>query len=388
LTSSFFWDLIYFDSCRLDGGRFMAEVRLAGVGKHYDKHKVYEDLNLTVRDGECFTLLGPSGCGKTVTVRLIAGFEPPTFGDLFIGKTLVSSAAKKIHLPPESRNIGIVFQDYAVWPHKTAFENVIYPLTIQRIQKNEAATRAQSALEQVNLRTLENRLPYQLSGGQQQRVALARALVSKPEVMLLDEPLSNLDANLREEMRFEIKALQKSTGVTIFYVTHDQEIALAISDRVAIMDRNGHVRQIGAPDEIYENPADAFVFKFMGVSNFIPVELRNNRVYVKESDIPLEGASLPEGERKRKGFIAGCRPSDIDLSRNETGTKGVVKRMVFLGSIIDYRIEMGGREIRVQQDTQEALSRNLVFSEGETCGFKFHDLKWFDLDQVEEEIAS
>jgi iron(III) transport system ATP-binding protein len=366
----------------------MAEVRLAGVGKHYDKHKVYENLDLTVRDGECFTLLGPSGCGKTVTVRLIAGFEPPTFGDLFIGKTLVSSAAKKIHLPPESRNIGIVFQDYAVWPHKTAFENVIYPLTIQRIQKNEAATRTQRALDQVDLQTLENRLPYQLSGGQQQRVALARALVSKPEVMLLDEPLSNLDANLREEMRFEIKELQKRTGVTIFYVTHDQEIALAISDRVAVMDRSGHIRQIGAPDEIYENPVDAFVFKFMGLSNFIPVELRDNRVYVKESDILLEGASAPEDKKKKRGFIAGCRPSDIDLSRSGTGTKGVVKRMVFLGSIIDYRIETGGREIRVQQDTQEALSRNLVFSEGETCGFELHDLKWFDLDQVEEEMTS
>jgi iron(III) transport system ATP-binding protein len=366
----------------------MAEVRLAGVGKYFENHKVYEDLDLTVRDGECFTLLGPSGCGKTVTVRLIAGFEQPTYGDLFIGKTLVSSAARKIHLPPESRKIGIVFQDYAVWPHKTAFENVIYPLTIQRIQKSEAAARTQRALDQVNLGGLENRLPYQLSGGQQQRVALARALVSKPEVMLLDEPLSNLDANLREEMRFEIKELQKSTGVTIFYVTHDQEIALAISDRVAIMDRDGRVRQIGAPDEIYEHPADAFVFKFMGVSNFIPVELRNDSVYLKGSDFRLEGVSLPEGEGERQGFVAGCRPSDIDLSRDNAGVKGVVKRMVFLGSIIDYRIEMGGREIRVQQDTQEALSKRLVFSEGETCGFKFHDLKWFNPDGVEEEIVS
>ena len=366
----------------------MAEVRLMGVGKHFDSHKVYEDLDLTVHDGECFTLLGPSGCGKTVTVRLIAGFEHPTHGDVFIGKTLVSSATRKIHLPPESRKIGIVFQDYAVWPHKTAFENVIYPLTIQRIEKNEAASRTQRALEQVNLGGLESRLPYQLSGGQQQRVALARALVSKPEVMLLDEPLSNLDANLREEMRFEIKELQKSTGVTIFYVTHDQEIALALSDRVAIMDRNGRIRQVGAPDEIYENPTDAFVFRFMGVSNFIPVELRNDSVYFKGSNVPLEGVSLPEGEMGRQGFVAGCRPSDIDLSRGKTGAKGVVKRMVFLGSIIDYRIEMGGREIRVQQDTQEAMSKKLVFSEGETCGFKFHDLKWFNPDSVEEEIAS
>ncbi len=365
----------------------MAEVRLLDVGKYFGKHRVYENLNLTVQDGECFTLLGPSGCGKTVTVRLIAGFGQPTSGDLFIGKTLVSSAGKKIRLPPESRKIGIVFQDYAVWPHKTAFENVIFPLTIQRIQKNEAARRAERSLDQVALKGLESRLPYQLSGGQQQRVALARALVSRPEVMLLDEPLSNLDANLREEMRFEIKELQKNTGVTIFYVTHDQEVALAISDRVAIMDRDGRVRQVGTPDEIYERPADAFVFKFMGLSNFIPVELRNGRVYVKGSDIALEGVSIPEGERKRQGLVAGCRPSDIDLSRNGTGTKGVVKRMVFLGSIIDYRIEMGGREMRVQQDTPEALSKNLVFSEGETCYLNVHDLKWFDPGSVEEEMA-
>ena len=365
----------------------MAEVRLLDVGKYFGHHRVYENLNLTIQDGECFTLLGPSGCGKTVTVRLIAGFEQPTSGDLFIGKTLVSSAAKRVHLPPESRKIGIVFQDYAVWPHKTAFENVVYPLTIQRIQKSEAAARAGRSLEQVALKGLENRLPYQLSGGQQQRVALARALVSRPEVMLLDEPLSNLDANLREEMRFEIKELQKDTGVTIFYVTHDQEIALAISDRVAIMDRDGRVRQVGSPDEIYEKPADAFVFKFMGLSNFIPVELKNSRVYIKGSDIALENISVPEGKRDKQNLVAGCRPSDINLSRDGMGTKGIVKRMVFLGSIIDYRIEMGGREIRVQQDTPEALSKNLVFSEGEMCSLKVHDLKWFEPGSIEEETA-
>jgi len=365
----------------------MAEVRLLNVGKYFGEHRVYEGLNLTVQDGECFTLLGPSGCGKTVTVRLVAGFEQPTSGDVFIGKTLVSSAAKRIHLPPESRKTGIVFQDYAVWPHKTAFENVVFPLTIQRVQKYEAAARAEHALDQVALKGLENRLPYQLSGGQQQRVALARALVSRPEIMLLDEPLSNLDANLREEMRFEIKELQRNTGVTIFYVTHDQEVALAISDRVAIMDRGGRVRQVGTPDEIYEKPTDAFVFKFMGLSNFIPVELRKDRVCAKGTDIGLEGVLIPEAEGKRQDFIVGCRPSDIDLSRNGTGTRGVVKRMIFLGPIIDYRIEMAGREIRVQQDTPGALSKNIVFSEGETCCLKFHDLKWFDPGCIEEEMS-
>jgi iron(III) transport system ATP-binding protein len=364
----------------------MAEVRLENVSKSYDKHKVFEDLSLTINDGECFTLLGPSGCGKTVILRLIAGFEHPSSGDLFIGRTLVSSTAKGIQLPPESRSIGVVFQDYAVWPHKTVLENVIYPLTIQGVLKSEAATRTQYAIEQVNLGGLERRFPYQLSGGQQQRVALARALVSNPEVMLLDEPLSNLDANLREEMRFEIKELQKKTGVTIFYVTHDQEIALAISDRLAIMDKRGFVRQVGTPDEIYENPSDSFVFRFMGISNFIPVELRDGSAYVQGSGIPMEDVPLPGGMTERKGLIAGCRPADIGLSKNRTKTKGVIKRMVFLGPLIDYRIEMGKKEIRVQQDTQEALAEGLLFSEGETCSLQFHHLKWFDADQVEEEM--
>ncbi len=264
-------------------------------------------------------------------------------------------------------------------------ENVIYPLTIQRVPKSEAATRTQHAIEQVNLGGLENRFPYQLSGGQQQRVALARALVSNPEIMLLDEPLSNLDANLREEMRFEIKELQRKTGVTIFYVTHDQEIALAISDRLAIMDKRGSIRQVGTPDEIYEAPSDSFVFKFMGVSNFIPVELRDGRAYVRDTDIPMENISLPEGIMERERLVAGCRPTDIGLSKNKTKVRGVIKRMVFLGPLIDYRVEVGNKEIRVQQDTQEALAEGLLFSEGDTCGLQFHYLKWFAADQVEEE---
>lgn len=362
----------------------MADIRLEKVSKYYGNLKVIEDLNITIKDGECFTFLGPSGCGKTVILRLIAGFEHPSYGEIFIGNTLVSSAEKKIHLPPESRKIGVVFQDYAVWPHKTVFENVIYPLNIQGIPKAEAEKKTKIAVDQVNLGGLEKRLPYQLSGGQQQRVALARALVSKPEVMLLDEPLCNLDANLREEMRFEIKELQKNTGVTILYVTHDQEVALAISDRIAIMDKNGDIRQVGAPDEIYEKPSDSFVFKFLGVSNFIPVELKNDTSYIRDTNIPLD-YPLPLDKNNRRELIAACRPSDIELFKNETPTKGIIKRKVFLGPIIDYRIEIGKKEIRVQQDTEEALADKLFFSEGEICSLKFHNLNWFDNHSLEEE---
>jgi iron(III) transport system ATP-binding protein len=363
----------------------MAEVRLNQVSKAYGGHQVFRNLDIAIRDGECFTLLGPSGCGKTVILRLIAGFEQPETGEIFIGKNLVSNAAKKVHLPPEERRIGVVFQDYAVWPHKSVFDNVVYPLQIQRLSREEAAKRTGEAIRQVNLTGLEKRLPYQLSGGQQQRVALARALVSGPEIMLLDEPLCNLDANLREEMRFEIKELQRKTGVTILYVTHDQEVALALSDRVAIMDRQGAIRQVGPPDEIYEKPADSFVFRFMGVSNFIPVEAKDGKMVVLGSSVPIH-AGIPAGPGAAAPCVAGCRPGEIDLLRSETETRGRVRKRAFLGPSIEYWIDVAGREVRVQQDTHEALTAGLVFEEGEACGLGFSHLKWFDSEGPEEEV--
>jgi iron(III) transport system ATP-binding protein len=362
----------------------MAGVRLETVSKSYGKHAVVRDLNLTINDGECFTFLGPSGCGKTVILRMIAGFEQPDSGEIWIGDTLVSSPVKKIFLPPEKRRIGVVFQDYAVWPHKTVYENVLYPLAIQKVPKEEAADRTLQAVAMVNLKGLEQRLPYQLSGGQQQRVALARALVSRPAIMLLDEPLSNLDANLREEMRFEIKDLQKSTGVTILYVTHDQEVALAISDRVAIMDKIGVIHQIGTPDEIFEQPADSVVFKFMGVSNFIPLEYINGRCYVTGSDsfldypLPAERADA----LRAGGMVAACRPHDLRIAQGTTGFRGILKRAVYLGSLIDYRIFVGETEIRVQQDIQEALAENRIFKEGDIVNLQFLDLKWFSREEI------
>jgi iron(III) transport system ATP-binding protein len=360
----------------------MADVTLEKVGKSYGSNEVIRDLSITIRDGECFTFLGPSGCGKTVILRLIAGFEAPDTGEIRIGEKLVSAPSRKIHVPPEQRRIGVVFQDYAVWPHKTVYDNVIYPLQIQKVPKAEAHERSMSAIAQVNLGTLERRLPFQLSGGQQQRVALARALVSAPEIMLLDEPLSNLDANLREEMRFEIKELQRKTGVTILYVTHDQEVALAISDRIAVMDRSGNIRQIGPPDEIYESPADSFVFRFMGVSTFLPVEARDGGVFIKGSDARLDQPVPADRAQALKAgqLVAGCRPYEIGLSHDDNGTRGILKRMIYLGPTMDYRVQIGTTEIRVQQDIDEALRQGARFREGDPVGLRFLDLKWFDGD--------
>lgn len=364
----------------------MAEVKLLNVSKSYNKHQVLQDLSITIKDGECFTFLGPSGCGKTVLLRLIAGFEQPDQGEVIIGDHLVASAAKSVSLPPEARKIGVVFQDYAVWPHKTVYENIIYPLQIQKIAKDQAAQRTMRAIKQVSLNGLENRLPYQLSGGQQQRVALARALVSEPMIMLLDEPLSNLDANLREEMRFEIKELQKNTGVTILYVTHDQEVALAISDRIAIMDQAGKIRQIGSAEEIYEQPVDAFVFKFMGVSNFIPVTQRDGKVYFPGHSSPSD-LTPPTNQKTLRDLTLACRPMDIQLTRANSAIQGVIERVALLGAMIDYRVKLGSKEIRVQQDTHEALAEGLLFSEGELCGLKFNNLQYFDSQSIEGEVS-
>ena len=357
----------------------MASVRLAGVTKSFGRHEVVRDMSVTIRDGECFTFLGPSGCGKTVVLRLIAGFERPDRGVIRIGDTVVVDPAHGVYLPPERRRIGVVFQDYAVWPHMTVFENVVYPLQIQKIPRDEARKRADEAIALVNLDGSAERLPYQLSGGQQQRVALARALVSRPAIMLLDEPLSNLDANLREEMRFEIKSLQKRTGVTILYVTHDQEVALAISDRVAIMDATGAIHQIGTPGEVYETPADRFVFQFMGVCNFVPVESRDGRPHVLGSDAVLHVAiPTDRTDALRAGsVVAGCRPGDVRIVSPDAGTPGLLKRATYLGATMDYRVDVGATELRVQEDVRDALRRGQVLREGDTVGLEFLDLKWF-----------
>ncbi|WP_305074123.1 ABC transporter ATP-binding protein [Propionivibrio sp.] len=353
----------------------MASIEIKGISKQYAGRTILSDLSLELQDGECFTLLGPSGCGKTVLLRLIAGFEAPDSGRILIGGDVVADAASGEMLPPDKRSLGMVFQDYAVWPHMTVFDNVAYPLKLAGIAADELKRRALRIIDLVGLAHLDQRLPSQLSGGQQQRVALARALVSEPQILLLDEPLNNLDANLREEMRFEIKALQQKTGVTILYVTHDQEIALGIADRLAVMDEHGRLRQIGTPEEVYEHPVDDFVFRFLGIANFLPVRREADVLHVGNSSERWTG--LPP-DKPGNILTAGFRPSDVVLSRQGEGLPGTIRRASFLGAQFDYLIEIAGTLIRAALPSHECVARDLLFSEGDSCRISLATVQWFE----------
>ena len=358
-------------------------IRVEGIAKSYGNHQVHKDLTLAVKKGECFTLLGPSGCGKTVLLRLIAGFENPEAGRITIDGTVVTDPAAGIHIPPDRRGLGVVFQDYAVWPHMTVFDNIGYPLKIAGRPSKELKERVMEAIEMIGMSGLERRLPSELSGGQQQRVALARALVANPSLMLLDEPLSNLDANLREEMRFEIKELQRKLNATVLYVTHDQEIALAISDRLAIMDASGRIRQVGNPWEIFERPADPFVFSFMGIANFVPVR-RTGDAYVVGDGVQPIPWEAPQGAAGQ--WVAGFRPSDVEIAPQGAGLRGTVKRASYLGAMMDYLIDVDGAQLRTSIEIHETMANGLVFAEGDTCVIRFRDLLWFDADRLKEVV--
>ena len=350
----------------------MAEILIENISKSFGDHTVLKDLSLTVRDGECFTLIGPSGCGKTVLLRIMAGFETLDAGRMSIGGEVVADAQSGTALPPEQRSLGVVFQDYAVWPHMTVRQNVGYPLKIARRDPAEAAALVQKSIDDVNLTGMEDRLPSQLSGGQQQRVALARALVAQPSLLLLDEPLNNLDANLREEMRFEIKELQKNLGVTILYVTHDQEIALAISDRMALLDEQGGIRQVGTPEELFSAPADEFVFSFLGMSNFLRVNVAGGLASLGGCACPLAPQAGLSGEAR-----VGFRPSDVQLSRQGEGLRATVRRASFLGAFTDYQLDVCGQHVRTAVDTHEALARDLLLAEGDECVINLRNAHWF-----------
>ena len=352
----------------------MANVQIKGVTKRYEEKTVLSSFDLELKDGECFTLLGPSGCGKTVLMRLIAGFEKADAGVISIDNTVVTNAADGTMISPDKRALGMVFQDYAVWPHMTVFDNIAYPLKLAGVEAGELKTRTMRAVELVGLKGMDQRFPSMLSGGQQQRVALARALISEPQLLLLDEPLNNLDANLREEMRFEIKALQQKTGVTILYVTHDQEIALGIADRIAVMDEHGVLRQIGTPEEVYEHPADDFVFRFLGIANFVPFRREDGVLYAGNSHESWHGAP-PDKDGDQ--LTAGFRPSDVILSRDGDGLPGLIRRASFLGAQFDYLIEIAGALIRAALPSHECVARGLLFAEGDACRVNLATVQWF-----------
>ncbi len=317
----------------------MADVRLTGLAKRYGATDVVRGLDLHVQDGEVLCLLGASGCGKTTTLRMVAGLEEPTSGTVAIGGEVVSGPG--VWVPPERRKLGMVFQSYAVWPHLDVLANVAYPLKVAGMARAEADRRALSALEQVKLPGLERRWPHQLSGGQQQRVALARALVAEPRVLLLDEPLSNLDARLRGEMRDEIRRLVKRVGVTVILVTHDQEEALGLSDRVAVMDR-GVIQQVAAPDVLYDRPVNGLVARFVGHLN----ELVGARVDggVRVGDVVIAAEATAEAPADGP-CVLGFRPERVAVG--STGLPARVTARTFLGHTVRTQLAVGDRSVVV-----------------------------------------
>ena len=266
----------------------MANVRFDNITFRYGTNTVLENFSLEVESGKIVCLVGPSGCGKTTLVRALLGLIKPETGSITVGDRVLFDAKKRINVPAEKRNIGIVFQDYAVWPHMTVLENVCYPLKKQRRPKEEIRERAMRALEQVHMTEYARHLPNQLSGGQQQRVAIARALVIDSDLLVMDEPITNLDAKLREEMLLEIRMIQKRLNATILYITHDQQSALQLCDKMAIMQQDGTLCQYGTDEEIILHPANRFTFEFIGVSNFIPLEKVGNTMCLKRSPFRMQ----------------------------------------------------------------------------------------------------
>jgi len=321
----------------------MPAVELLDLRKHYDSVPAVCGINLAVHEGEFLALLGPSGCGKTSTLRMVAGFEVPTLGEIRIRGRTVSGPGGFV--PPEARNVGMVFQSYAVWPHMTVEANVGYPLKLRGIPVQERRERTRRVLELVQLSGLEDRFPHQLSGGQQQRVALARALNMEPAVLLLDEPLSNLDARLRKEMRLEIKALQRRLGITILYVTHDQEEALTLADRIAVMGR-GVIHQTGFPEAVFDQPADRFVAEFMGCTTFLPCEVAGpDRVrLLLGEEAPCVACALAAGASGRG--VLGVRAEDVHLTREGAGVLvGRVTFRTYRGGCFEVHMRVGDHDI-------------------------------------------
>ena len=310
----------------------MADVLLSALHKSYGAVQVVRGVDLHVADGEVVSLLGPSGCGKTTTLRMIAGLERPSGGEIHIGGERV--AGPSTFVPPERRRLGMVFQSYAVWPHLDVLANVRFPCTIAGASRAEADARARAALAQVQLVGLEGRFPHELSGGQQQRVALARALVAEPRVLLLDEPLSNLDARLREALRDELRALVRRAGVTVLLVTHDQDEALGLSDRVAVM-LDGRIAQVAAPEVLYRQPETLGVARLVGVLNELPAARDGAVARVGGQGVP---ATAADGAPQEGPCLLGFRPEQARLAAD--GLPGTVETAAFLGSRVRYRIRV------------------------------------------------
>ena len=356
----------------------MAQIKFDSVTFRYGGHTIFEDFSLTVDESQILGVVGPSGCGKTTLIRCLCGFIKPEKGEIYIGDTCVFSAKKRINVAPEKRNIGVVFQDYAVWPHMTVWENVVYPMKKKKMPKDEIQKKAEFALSQVRMEKYKNHLPSQLSGGQQQRVAIARSLVSSDDVIVLDEPITNLDAKLRVEMRTTIKELQNKIGITTVYVTHDQEEAMAVSDRIAVMNK-GYIQHIGRPKDLYQRPANLFVATFIGESNILPGKM------IEDYLVEFNGKrfeAVDGGMRPNESVEVVIRPEDLRITLPEEGKLQVkVDTQLFRGvhyEIIAY--DELGNEWMIHS-TRKAIV-------GEEIGLDFEpeDIHIMRLNETEEEF--
>jgi iron(III) transport system ATP-binding protein len=361
---------------KIDFSARSSGVELVGISKRFasldaaGEVTAVNDVNLDVRDGELVTLLGPSGCGKTTTLRMIAGFEFPSEGRIMLGGKDVAS------VPPNKRGISMVFQSYALFPHLSIYENVAYGLRVQRLPQASIKAKTEAVLDLMQLSEMARRYPNQVSGGQQQRIALARAIVIEPRVLLFDEPLSNLDAKLREYMRDELRKLQKRLGITSIYVTHDQAEAMAISDRVVIMD-SGRIRQVGTPREIYERPESRFVANFMGKANFVPATFEGREGEAAQVSVRGSRARLPQPGAARvadgEQALLVVRPEAVRLKKGAGMLSGRVSRTTYFGGVVNYEVESEGLVLLVESYNPQVTG---VFAEGEGVGI---DL---DLDSI------
>jgi len=336
----------------------MAYVEFSTISKYFGTSVAVAELDLQIEQGEFFSLLGPSGCGKSTTLRMLAGFVKPTTGNIHVNGRNVTA------LPPEARDIGIVFQNYAIFPHMTVFDNIAFGLVERKLPRAEIKQKVDAALAEVGMTGFEDRYERELSGGQKQRVALARVLVIEPEILLLDEPLSALDKKMREEMKFWIKNIQKSVGITTIYVTHDQSEALTMSDRIAVMDQ-GRVLQIGTPIEIYEQPASRFIAEFIGESNLLDGTVTDVDGAVCSVDI--DGTTVTGRLTQNNAAVQGqtvallVRPEMIRLhaldASEQPKLNGTVCEIIYQGSVVRYRIQIGHQQVMVEVANRPDLPR-------------------------------
>ena len=326
--------------------------------------RAVDHVSLEIEKGQLVTLLGPSGCGKTTTLRLIAGFEFPTQGTIRLDGKVINQE------PPHKRDMSMVFQSYAIFPHLSVYENTAYGLNVQRRPKGEVHDRVARVLDLVELTGLENRAPNQLSGGQQQRVALARVLVMEPKVLLMDEPLSNLDAKLREQMRTEIRRIQRKLGITSVYVTHDQVEAMTLSDQVVIINE-GRVEQIGTPTDVYRFPQTRFVADFIGRANFVQGTVRDRRdgtLVLDALGVTLTAIAPARELPLGTGATLVARPEMIEIDPSQGQVDGIVRRAAYLGNVVEYDVEVGGQLLGVVEHDPR---RTTIHPEGEVVRLRF-----------------